>query len=49
MKIRKIMALYRENKDLIDVGMYNRGSNPKLGTKLPYLVSVYDNDMKEFK
>ena len=24
-KLRKIMAMYRENKDLIDVGMYQTG------------------------
>ena len=29
-KMRKIMAMYRENKDLIDVGMYQPGTNPKL-------------------
>lgn len=29
-KMRKILAMYRENKDLIDVGMYQPGSNPKL-------------------
>ena len=29
-KMRNLMALYRENKDLIDVGMYQSGSNPKL-------------------
>lgn len=29
-KMRKILAMYRENKDLIDVGMYQHGTNPKL-------------------
>lgn len=29
-KMRKILALYRENKDLIDVGMYQQGTNPRL-------------------
>lgn len=29
-KMRQLLALYRENKDLIDVGMYQPGSNPKL-------------------
>lgn len=29
-KMRKILALYRENKDLIDVGMYQHGTNPRL-------------------
>ena len=29
-KMRALMSIYRENKDLIDVGMYVPGSNPKL-------------------
>ena len=29
-KLRTLLSLYRENKDLIDVGMYQPGSNPKL-------------------
>ncbi len=29
-KMRTLLAIYRENKDLIDVGMYQKGSNPKL-------------------
>ena len=29
-KMRQLLALYRENKDLIDVGMYQPGSNPRL-------------------
>ncbi len=29
-KMRKLLALYRDNKDLIDVGMYQMGTNPKL-------------------
>jgi len=33
-KMRKILALYRENKDLIDVGMYQPGTNPRLDTAI---------------
>jgi flagellum-specific ATP synthase len=29
-KMRKLLAIYRENKDLIDVGMYQPGQNPLL-------------------
>jgi len=29
-KMRKLLAIYRENKDLIDVGMYQPGQNPVL-------------------
>lgn len=39
-KMRKIMALYRENKDLIDVGMYNAGSNPKLDTAIALMPQI---------
>ncbi|MGN0192915.1 MAG: FliI/YscN family ATPase [Candidatus Gastranaerophilaceae bacterium] len=39
-KMRKLMALYRENKDLIDVGMYNPGSNPKLDTAIELMPQI---------
>ena len=29
-KMRMLLAMFRDSKDLIDVGMYQRGSNPKL-------------------
>ena len=34
------MSLYRENKDLIDVGMYNAGSNPKLDTAIELMPQI---------
>lgn len=39
-KMRKILALYRENKDLIDVGMYQPGSNPRLDTAIDMMPRV---------
>ena len=39
-KMRKLMALYRENKDLIDVGMYNPGSNPKLDIAIELMPQI---------
>ncbi len=39
-KMRKLMALYRENKDLIDVGMYNAGSNPKLDIAIELMPQI---------
>jgi flagellum-specific ATP synthase len=39
-KLRKLMALYRENKDLIDVGMYNPGSNPKLDIAIELMPQI---------
>ena len=34
------MALYRENKDLIDVGMYQPGTNPKLDIAIEMMPQV---------
>ncbi len=39
-KMRKILAMYRENKDLIDVGMYQPGSNPKLDIAIEMIPHV---------
>lgn len=39
-KMRKILSMYRENKDLIDVGMYQPGSNPKLDTAIEMIPKV---------
>ena len=39
-KMRKILALYRENKDLIDVGMYVPGSNPTLDVAIEMMPQV---------
>ena len=34
------MSLYRENKDLIDVGMYQPGSNPRLDTAIEMMPKI---------
>ncbi len=39
-KMRNLMALYRENKDLIDVGMYQAGSNPKLDIAIELMPQI---------
>jgi flagellum-specific ATP synthase len=39
-KLRAIMSLYRENKDLIDVGMYQQGTNPKLDTAIEMMPKI---------
>ena len=39
-KMRNLMALYRENKDLIDVGMYQQGSNPKLDIAIELMPQI---------
>lgn len=39
-KMRKILALYRENKDLIDVGMYQPGTNPRLDIAIDMMPRV---------
>lgn len=39
-KMRTLLALYRENKDLIDVGMYQMGSNPKLDLAIELMPQI---------
>ncbi len=39
-KMRRILALYRENKDLIDVGMYQAGTNPKLDIAIELMPQI---------
>lgn len=39
-KMRKLMAIYRENKDLIDVGMYQAGSNPLLDLSIQMMPKI---------
>lgn len=39
-KMRKLLALYRENKDLIDVGMYQQGSNPSLDIAIEMMPQI---------
>ena len=39
-KMRQLMALYRENKDLIDVGMYQMGSNPRLDIAIKMMPQI---------
>ena len=39
-KMRALMSLYRENKDLIDVGMYQPGSNPKLDIAIEMMPQI---------
>jgi len=39
-KMRKMLAMYRENKDLIDVGMYQPGSNPQLDLAIQMMPSI---------
>ena len=39
-KMRKMLALYRENKDLIDVGMYQPGTNPRLDIAIQMMPQI---------
>lgn len=39
-KMRKILAIYRENKDLIDVGMYQPGTNQRLDTAINMMPQI---------
>ena len=39
-KMRQLLALYRDNKDLIDVGMYQQGSNPRLDVAIQMMPEI---------
>ena len=39
-KLRQVMGMYRESKDLIDVGMYVPGSNPKLDVAIELMPQI---------
>ncbi|MBO7672631.1 FliI/YscN family ATPase [bacterium] len=39
-KMRTLMSMYRENKDLIDVGMYQPGTNPKLDVAIQMMPQI---------
>ena len=39
-KMRTLLALYRENKDLIEVGMYQAGANPKLDIAIELMPQI---------
>ncbi|MCQ2958038.1 MAG: FliI/YscN family ATPase [Candidatus Gastranaerophilales bacterium] len=39
-KMRTLMATYRDSKDLIDVGMYQAGSNPRLDVAIQLMPSI---------
>jgi len=39
-KMRTILAIYRENKDLIDVGMYQKGSNQRLDLAIDLMPDI---------
>ena len=38
--MRRLLAMYRENKDLIEVGMYQAGSNPKLDVAIELMPQI---------
>lgn len=39
-KMRALLSIYRENKDLIDVGMYQAGSNPRLDVAIEMMPKI---------
>ncbi|MFW6334683.1 MAG: FliI/YscN family ATPase [Desulfosalsimonas sp.] len=39
-RIREVLAVYSENEDLINIGAYQHGTNPKIDNALKYIDSV---------
>ncbi len=47
---RKLMAIYKENEDLINIGAYSRGSSPEIDTAIartPQLNELLQQDLNE--
>ncbi|MFN8614509.1 MAG: FliI/YscN family ATPase [Vampirovibrionales bacterium] len=45
-KMRQLLAIYADAKDLVDVGAYERGANPKIDTALAYIDEI-NNFLKQ--
>ncbi|MDH4378745.1 MAG: FliI/YscN family ATPase [Vampirovibrionales bacterium] len=39
-KMRQLLSIYADAKDLVDVGAYERGANPKIDTALAYIDDI---------
>jgi flagellum-specific ATP synthase len=39
-KIKELMAIYTEAKDLIDVGAYQKGNNPKIDLAIKFIDKI---------
>ncbi len=41
-KIKEVLAIYNDAKDLIDIGAYNLGSNPKIDYAIENIDNIYN-------
>lgn len=40
--LKKLLAVYKESEDLINIGAYQRGSNPDIDQSLEYIQTIWD-------
>jgi len=41
-ELKRLLSVYRDSEDLINIGAYQRGSNPQIDTSLSYIQSIWD-------
>lgn len=41
-RLKRLMSIYKDSEDLINIGAYQKGSNPEIDTSLEYIQSIWD-------
>lgn len=41
-KLKRLLSVYRDSEDLINIGAYQQGSNPEIDTSIEYIQSIWD-------
>lgn len=41
-QLKRLLSIYRDSEDLINIGAYQRGSNPQIDMSLDYIQSIWD-------
>jgi flagellum-specific ATP synthase len=40
--LKRLLAVYKDSEDLINIGAYQRGSNPEIDLSLQYIQAIWD-------
>ncbi|WP_079910267.1 flagellar protein export ATPase FliI [Paenibacillus sp. 32352] len=40
--LKRLLSIYKDSEDLINIGAYQKGSNPEIDTSLEYIHSIWD-------